>query len=69
MVVTMEPLPENISGEKRVVHRIEHNVQWGHVVLGAAAILLIYVVFDPFSSSESDGDDTGIQDPGVPVAE
>lgn len=40
-----DPLPENIAGEKRVTHTVEHRINWGYAMLGAAGILLVYVIF------------------------
>lgn len=38
----MEPRPENISGEKIERHVFEHSIQWGHVTLGIAAIVVAW---------------------------
>jgi len=49
-----DPHPENIQGEK--VHVIEHQVNWGHVVGGVAALYVAWQVFGGLSSAEG-GDD------------
>ena len=38
-----DPLPENIDGEKTVQysHEIHHRVNWGHVALASAVIVLL----------------------------
>lgn len=36
-----DPMPENIAGEKRVVHRVEHQVNWGYVALAVVALLVL----------------------------
>lgn len=41
-----DPSPENIVGEKRVIHRVNHQIHWGHVALAVALILLL-VQFGP----------------------
>lgn len=53
-----DPKPENIAGQKRVIHRVEHRVDWGYVAAGVGALVVAYVLLRLFSdSSESeDGD-------------
>lgn len=41
MVGMNDPLPENIAGEKRVTHSVEHSINWGHVALGVAVLALV----------------------------
>lgn len=35
-----DPLPENITGSKEVQHAVNHEINWGHVALGVAVIVL-----------------------------
>lgn len=39
-----DPAPENVTGEKRVVHSVEHSIPWGHVALGVGLLALAYVL-------------------------
>jgi hypothetical protein len=59
-----DPMPENISGEKVARHSFEHQINWGHVVLGGAAILLLLKFGPPVlggsSSSESEEESESI---------
>ena len=52
----MEPLPKNIDGEKRVVHRVEHEIQWAYVAGAAAVIVVGLVLFDPLGDDLEDDD-------------
>jgi type VI protein secretion system component VasF len=52
-----DPLPENIEGTKRVTHRVEHSVNWGHVMLGAAAVMVVLYLSGGDSSEDDDGVD------------
>lgn len=56
--MTMEPAPENIAGEVVHRHSFEHRIEWGHVALAAAAIVIVVTVFgsDAISAEESDGE-------------
>jgi hypothetical protein len=51
-----DPAPENISGKKSVSyeHRIHHRVNWGYLVIGAAAILAIGYVWANFDLGDDD---------------
>ena len=49
-----DPLPENIDGTKRVVHSVEHSVNWGHVALAVAGLALIVAVAPALSRSSSE---------------
>ena len=40
-----DPLPSNITGEKRVVHTVEHRINWGYALLGAAGIAALWLIF------------------------
>lgn len=35
-----DPAPDNISGEKRVVHSVEHSINWGHLALAIVALVV-----------------------------
>jgi hypothetical protein len=48
-----DPLPENIEGRKRVVHTVEHRVNWGYVA-AATAVLAVLVVVGSRRSSRAD---------------
>jgi hypothetical protein len=52
----MEPLPENVAGEVVETHAFEHRVDWGHVVLGLAAI---YVAWKASGLFEQGNDEKG----------
>lgn len=54
--MTMQPAPENIAGEVVHRHSFEHRIEWGHVALAAAAIVIVVAVFgsDVVSAEESD---------------
>lgn len=54
--MSMEPVPENIAGEVIHRHAFEHRVDWGHIALAAAAIVIVVTV------SGSDGASTGGSD-------
>lgn len=36
----MEVEPGNVTGKK--IHRFEHRIDWGHVALAAAALLVVF---------------------------
>lgn len=48
-----DPLQENIAGEKRVVHTVEHRVNWGHVALAVAVLAVIAVAVRAHSDGSS----------------
>lgn len=53
-----DPLPENIEGSKSVQHVVEHRIDWGYVVLGIAAIFVVYrlgIGVDGGKNQEDDG--------------
>ncbi|MFK8215594.1 hypothetical protein [Haloferax volcanii] len=54
-----DPLPENITGSKRVAHTVQHEVNWGYVAL-AVAVIFVVIYFDPLSrlSMEEPVDDS-----------
>ena len=41
----MEPQPENIEGTKRVVHKVEHGIEWHYVVAGLAVIAVAWLMY------------------------
>jgi hypothetical protein len=49
-----DPIPENIDGQKTVVHTVEHQIQWGYVAIGAAGILLLLIVYKRMESEDSE---------------
>lgn len=64
----MEPAPENIAGEVVHRHSFEHRIEWGHVALAAAAIVIVVTLFgsDSVSDSVSVGEsDTESDTPGI----
>ena len=50
--MSMEPAPENIAGEVVHRHSFEHRIEWGHVALAAAVVVVVVTMFG------SDGSDT-----------
>lgn len=40
-----DPLPENIEGSKRTVHRVEHQIHWGYVFGGLGLLVLAFVLY------------------------
>jgi hypothetical protein len=59
--MTMDPAPENVVGEVVHRHSFEHRIEWGHVALAAAGIVIVVTLFgsDSVSVGESDiGSDT-----------
>ena len=51
-----DPLPENIDGSKRVVHTVNHNVNWSHVALAIVALVVLAKI-GPVVSSRNDVDE------------
>lgn len=51
----MEPDPSNVSGEVVRRHSFEHQVNWGHVVLGLA---ILYVAYHGVRLLDSEGSDS-----------
>jgi hypothetical protein len=56
--MTMDPAPENVVGEVVHRHSFEHRIEWGHVALAAAAIVIVVTLFgsDTVSAEESDAE-------------
>lgn len=53
-----DPKPENIVGEKRAVHRVEHRIDWGYLTLGLGALAVGYVLYRLFvQTGDSDQND------------
>jgi len=49
-----DPLPENVTGEKVQRHVFKHEIKWGQVAIGLAAIVALYVVYSGLSNSEDE---------------
>jgi hypothetical protein len=49
--MTLEPAPENVAGEVVHRHAFEHRIDWGHVALALAAIVIVVTVFGSDSVS------------------
>jgi hypothetical protein len=50
-----DPVAENISGSKVETHEFVHEIRWGQVALGLAAIVVVYAVFlQPKAGSEEE---------------
>lgn len=47
-----DPLPENIDGQK--VHVVRHELQWGYLVWGAVALLILALFWSRIEGGESD---------------
>lgn len=50
----MEPHPENVTGEVVRRHSFEHQVNWSHVVVGAAVLFVAFHTVKLLDSGESD---------------
>jgi hypothetical protein len=48
-----DPLPENIAGEKQVVHSVEHSINWGYIALAVVALALITKIGPALARSSS----------------
>jgi len=55
-----DPKPENVVGQKRVVHKVEHRIDWGYVAAGVGLLALAWI--GRKWMRESEGDE------GVPVS-
>lgn len=53
-----DPTPENISGEKRVVHSVEHQINWGYVALAVVGLAVV-VKIGPALARSSSRDEEG----------
>jgi len=54
-----DPAPENITGEKQIVHKVEHRVNWGHVAVGIGLLTLALVAKRLVSESREDDEEMG----------
>lgn len=52
-----DPLPGNIDGEKRVIHSVEHQVNWGYVAAAVVALVVLMKV-GPALASRADSADS-----------
>lgn len=50
-----DPLPENIDGTKRVVHSVEHSINWGYVAAAVTVLVVVAIVASRSGSDEPDG--------------
>lgn len=53
-----DPLPENISGEKVVVHKVNHQIHWGYVSVAVALVFVVLAareVLEDRDGEEGDG--------------
>ena len=48
-----DPMAENISGQKVQRHVFKHEINWGHVAIAAAAVI---VAVQLFSSGQENGE-------------
>jgi len=48
-----DPLPENIAGEKRVTHSVNHHINWGYALLGLAGLVTVLKFGPPLLDSSS----------------
>jgi hypothetical protein len=53
-----DPNPENIVGQKRVTHSVDHHIPWGQVAVGVGLLAVAYVGYKVFLSGSSGSDDT-----------
>lgn len=55
-----DPLPANIEGQKRVVHKVEHEIQWGYIAVGVGLLAVVWLGYrvigpdDDLPKNESD---------------
>ena len=68
-----DPLPENISGEKSVVHHHEHGFSWdfkvniSHVILAAAIFAVAYVLHQKLNDGGTEQEDSAAIEDGTEV--
>ncbi|MCD2205311.1 hypothetical protein [Halobacterium sp. KA-6] len=67
MTDKMEPLPENIRGERLERHTFKHEINWGHVAGGVGLLVLAWVMYQWVVAGESDDDseENGLDDVDV----
>jgi len=44
VIGVQDPEAANITGQKRVVHSVEHTINWGYVAVSVAVIIAIWWV-------------------------
>jgi hypothetical protein len=54
--MTLEPAPENVAGEVVHRHAFEHRIDWGHVALALAAVVIALTLFGSDSASVGGSD-------------
>lgn len=52
-----DPHPANIKGEKVQRHVFKHEIQWGYVVLGLVALVVIWKFSGPLIEHTDDDDE------------
>ncbi len=55
-----DPAPSNISGQKQVVHSVEHQINWGYVALAVVGLALIVKIGPALLGSSSRDDETAV---------
>lgn len=55
-----DPTPENITGEKRVVHSVEHRVNWGYVAVAIVGLVVIVKIGPALRRSSSRDDEPAV---------
>jgi len=53
-----DPKPENVVGQKRVVHKVEHRIHWGYVAAGVGLLALAWMgwrLVDPDGADQERG--------------
>lgn len=56
----MEPAPENVTGQKRVTHSVEHRINWGYMAIGLGLVMVV-LYLSGGDSSDDDGVDFNTQ--------
>lgn len=51
-----DPKPENVVGQKRVVHKVEHRIDWGYVAGGIGLLAVAWVGWRFFRDTGQDDD-------------
>lgn len=67
MTDRLEPLPENIDGERVEKHVFTHEINWGHVAAGVGALAIAWVMYQwvVAGDSDDDSDENGLEDVDV----
>ena len=55
-----DPAPENITGEKQVVHSVEHSINWGYVALAVVGLAVVVKIGPALARSSSRDDETAV---------